>query len=237
MAFEAYFFTGWTSRPAMEKYLSSNDHVSSAAYRSRGRPKLEDVAAMERTLLAVALKEFVRNGYGGASVNAIVKAAHVSKTTVYQRFSSKEELFRAIIRQQIARLAPMMALSLQGEANGLEQGLTSFANYALEFSLKGDMLEVNRLVYSEASRFPELGKAAAEATKIGIRQIATFIRQCACAERMPCKNPEIAAETFIYMLRGWYANVMLTNRKISKAAREKWVVRSVHSLVSGRRHW
>ncbi len=185
----------------------------------------------------MALEEFVRNGYGGASINGIVKAAHVSKTTVYQRFSSKEELFRAIIRQQIGRLAPMMALSLHGEANSLERGLVSFANHALEFSLKGDMLAVNRLVYSEASRFPELGKAAAEATKIGIRQVSKFIRQCAAADFIPCRNAEPAAEVFIFMLRGWYADVMLTNRKVSKAARVKWVERCVHCLVTARRDW
>jgi hypothetical protein len=107
----------------------------------------------------------------------------------------------------------------------------------LEFSLKGDLLEVNRLVYSEASRFPELGKAAAEATKIGIRQIAEFIRQCVEADGIPCKDAESPAEVFIYMLRGWYANAMLTSRKVSKAARERWVEHSVRCLISGRKDW
>jgi len=221
----------------MQKRSSSRDHAVSAARRSRGRPKLEDVAAIESKLLAVGFKEFVRSGYGGASINAIVKAAHMSKTTVYQRFSSKEELFRAIIRQQIDRLAPRLALSLSGEANGLVRGLMSFANRALEASLKGDLLEVNRLVYSESSRFPELAKAAADASKVGIQQIAEFIRQCASADGVPCRNPEAAAEVFVHMLRGWYANVMLTNRKISKLARENWVENSVHCLVSARQDW
>jgi AcrR family transcriptional regulator len=205
--------------------------------RSRGRPKLEDVAAIERRLLAIALKEFTAHGYGGTSMARIVKAAGVSKTTLYSRFSSKEELFRAIMHDQIDRLAASTLLRPDAGPPNLEAGLKTYASRALEFSMRGEMLEVNRLIYSEAHRFPELGAAASEATELGIAQISGFIAQCAAADGLRCRNPRAVAEAFIFLLRGWYAAVMLTNRSVSRAVREQWVEGAVNTLVSARKDW
>jgi AcrR family transcriptional regulator len=207
------------------------------ATRSRGRPTLEVVAEIESHLLAIALKEFVKHGYGATSMTRIVKAAGISKTTLYSRFSSKEQLFRAIMERQIDRIGGATALRPQPGKPDLERGLKAYANRMLDLSLKGDLLEVNRLVYSESNRFPELGAAATERTEVGINQIAEFIQECAAADKLPCRNPRSAAEVFILMLRGWYVNVMLTNRKIAKEVREQWVDDAVHALLSARRDW
>ena len=206
-------------------------------HRSRGRPKLEDVAAIENRLLDVALKEFVKHGYGATSMTSIVTAAEVSKTTLYSRFSSKEKLFRAIMHQQIDRIGAHAALKPNQGRPDLAQGLQAYANRMLDVSLKGSLLEVNRLVYSESQRFPELGAAAAERTEVGIGQIADFIEECAAADGLPCRDPRGVAEAFIHMLRGWYVNVMLTNRKISPDTREQWVKRAVHAILSSRAEW
>ena len=108
--------------------------------RARGRPKLEDVAAIENRLLDVALAEFTAHGYGGTSMARIVKAAGVSKTTLYSRYASKEALFRAIIHHQIDRLAAPSHLRARTGLLDLEQGLTTYANSALDFSLRGCLL-------------------------------------------------------------------------------------------------
>ena len=205
--------------------------------RARGRPKLEDAAAIEQKLLAVALKVFISHGYGATSMTSIARAAHVSKTTLYSRFSSKEELFRAIMRAQIERLSAATLLRPDAAPLDLVQGLKSYANRMLEVSLKGDLLEVNRLIYSELHRFPELGAAAAERTQLGVKQIADFIRGCAVADGIPCLAPEGIAEAFILMLRGWYVNVMLTKHKVPTALREQWVERAVYALISARNEW
>ncbi len=205
--------------------------------RLRGRPRPEDVAVIENKLLGVALKEFFENGYGGTSMTRIVKAAGVSKTTLYSRFASKKELFRAIIHHQIDQISPSAALRSDGGPLSLEDGLRSFANYMLELNLQGDMLGVNRLIYSESHRFPELGAAAAERTALGIRRISRFIQDCAIADAMPCKDPDAAAEVFILMLRGWYVDILLTNQEVSVAQRELWVGRALRILLLNRKDW
>lgn len=207
------------------------------AGRSPGRPKQKEVAVKENRLLAVALQEFLQHGYGGASMSRIVRAAGASKTTLYSRFSSKPELFRAIIQRQIERLSPETLLGTETGPSDLETGLRTYANRMLEQNLRGELLGVNRLIYSESHRFPELGAAAAERTALGIRRISHFINACATADRIPCRDPRAAAEAFIFMIRGWYIDVMVADRKVSRAQREQWVQRMVHVLVSARHEW
>jgi AcrR family transcriptional regulator len=205
--------------------------------RARGRPRLDDVAAIDRKLLAVALRQFISKGYGATSMSSIAVAAHVSKTTLYARYTSKEQMFHAITRQQIDRFSTAAALRSDVAPLDLERGLKSYAQRTLEVGLKGDILEINRLIFGEANRFPELAAAAAERTRLGIEQIAQFIRECAVRDGIACRDPDAIAEVFILTLRGWYLNVMLANDKVPEPVRERFVECAVHALISARKDW
>lgn len=216
---------------ALEK---NTKQAKTKTQRLRGRPRPEDVAIIESKLVEVALNEFLEHGYGGTSMARIVKVAGISKTTLYSRFSSKEQLFRAIVRLQIDNSAP--ATFLKSDL-GLEQGLKSYANQMVKLNLEGDLLGVNRLIYSESQRFPELGAAAAERTALGVKRISQFILECARNNGGDCKDPDIAAEVFILMLRGWFVNVLLTNREVSVTEREEWIERAVNVLLVDQKRW
>ncbi|WP_236554923.1 TetR/AcrR family transcriptional regulator [Novosphingobium sp. 9U] len=206
--------------------------VEGSGRRSRGRPPTESVPLIEEELLEVALQEFLQHGYGGASISRIVKVARISKTTLYSRYRSKDELFRAIMRQQVERLSVIATLTGSAPLN-LEAGLKAYANRTLAISLSGDLMAVNRLIYSEAHRFPELGLAAAERTQVGIAQVAWFIKQCSAASGLGSNDCHTAAEAFILLLRGWYVNAMLSSREISGEERESWVERVVPVFIAG----
>lgn len=217
--------------------MSTAEPPTKPPRRARGRPKTDQVAAIETSLLAIALAEFLARGYGATSMTQIVRAAGISKTTLYSRYASKEELFRAIMQEQIDRLAAGAALAPDAAHPDLEAGLISYADRALAYSFRGDMLQVNRLIYSESQRFPELGAAAAEGTRLGVGHIAGFIERCAAADGLPCRDPRSVAEVFVYMMRGWYVDAMLTNRAVSVEERRDWSVRAVRTLIAGRADW
>ena len=105
--------------------------LSTAFRRPRGRPSLHDAATIDDEILDVALQQFVHHGYG-VSMAQIVRMAGVSKTTMYSRFSSKEELFGAIMRKQIARVDETMPLGSPKTFYDLEAGLRNYANRSLE---------------------------------------------------------------------------------------------------------
>lgn len=216
---------------------SAKAPARAATKRSAGRPKLTDVAQIEQRLLTVALQAFIEHGYGAASLTQIVKAAGASKTTLYSRFASKEQLFNAIMREQIARLDAATVLKPRSQRLDLAEGLKAYANHMLELNLQGDLLAVNRLMASESHRFPELAAAADERAALGIARISAFVSDCAQADGLRCRDPDAVAEVFIFMLRGWHTNAMLSNRKVPATQRERWVERAVHTLLSARADW
>ena len=205
--------------------------------RTRGRPNSAELAKLESVILKLALDEFLRHGYGGASLTNIVKSAGISKTTLYSRYASKAELFTAIVQQQIDALAPESVLPSEINTSSLEDGLIAYADHMLKRSLRPEIMGINRLMQSESARFPELGEAASNRTHRGIKRIADYIRKCAVNDNMPCKNPESVAEVFIYMIRGWYINTMMTNNIPGPAARKRWIKQSIHVLLSSREAW
>ncbi|TDW61520.1 TetR family transcriptional regulator [Novosphingobium sp. PhB55] len=205
--------------------------------RTRGRPRQGEIEIIDTKLLEGALQEFIKTGYGGTAMSQIVRALGISKTTLYSRFASKEALFEAIIKRQVDRLSGATALQVDGTWLELGMGLRAYANRTLEVSLEGELRQVNLLIYSEAHRFPELGMAAAERSQQGIGQISEFIIQCAERDQVSVRDPVGVAEAFIFMLRGWYVNVLLTDQPVSAAVREAWVERAVAVLLSDRSNW
>ncbi|MDC7789111.1 TetR/AcrR family transcriptional regulator [Rhodoplanes sp. TEM] len=74
--------------------------VAAAPPKRRRRTPQDTRAA----LLKAAVAEFAREGYGGARVDRISKAARSNDRMLYYYFHSKEELFRQVIEHCYARL-------------------------------------------------------------------------------------------------------------------------------------
>jgi AcrR family transcriptional regulator len=80
--------------------------------RGRGRPPKGEGgdASSREQLIAAAAKVFAARGYHGASVDAVVKEAGLSKGTFYWNFASKDELFLALLDERFDQ--PMRALMM-----------------------------------------------------------------------------------------------------------------------------
>ena len=60
-------------------------------------------AEVRERILAAALAEFARKGFVGTTIDAIADAAGFTKGAVYSNFGSKDDLFFALLDQQISR--------------------------------------------------------------------------------------------------------------------------------------
>ena len=112
--------------------------------------------ARRRGILDAALAVFAAEGYAGASMEAIARAAGVSKPTLYLYFDTKEQLFIAVMEAK--RDEMLDALTLPG-AGGMVETLHRFAWQYADTVLRPDMLSLARLVIAEAQRQPEIGRS------------------------------------------------------------------------------
>lgn len=107
-------------------------------------------------LLAAALELFVEKGFAATRAEEVAKLAGVSKGTLFLYFASKEELFKAVVRQNISgRFAEWNAEfeSFQGStADMLRYCITAWWERIGSTKASG----ITKLMMSEARNFPEL---------------------------------------------------------------------------------
>ena len=108
-------------------------------------------------LLAAALDLFVEKGFAATRVEEVAKRAGVSKGTLFLYFSSKEDLFKAVVRENISgRFAEWNDEFERFEGSTAEMlgyCLTSWWERIGSTKASG----IPKLMMSEAQNFPELG--------------------------------------------------------------------------------
>jgi AcrR family transcriptional regulator len=100
---------------------------------------------------------FMRDGFEGASVDDIARAAQVSKATLYSYFPDKRLLFSEVARIECNRQASE-ALDMIDDNASVEDMLYQAASRVVRFFLSDFGQQVFRICVSESHRFPELGQ-------------------------------------------------------------------------------
>ena len=107
-------------------------------------------------LLAAALDLFVEKGFAATKVEDVARRAGVSKGTLFLYFASKEELFKAVVRENISgRVSQWNA-----EFDAFDGDTADMLRYCLKLwwtrlgSTKAS--GITKLMFSEAKNFPEL---------------------------------------------------------------------------------
>ena len=68
---------------------------------SRSTEAAQKPKAKEQEVLDVATEYFLKHGYQGASINAMARSSGISKESIYRYFSSKKQLFEAVIGREL----------------------------------------------------------------------------------------------------------------------------------------
>ena len=107
-------------------------------------------------LLAAALALFVEKGFAATRAEEIAQRAGVSKGTLFLYFASKEELFKAVVRENISGRFPEWRAKLElfegSTAELLRTFMTQWWSHVGDTPISG----ITKLMTSEASNFPEL---------------------------------------------------------------------------------
>ncbi len=109
-------------------------------------------------LTAAALELFVEKGFAATRLDDVAKRAGVSKGTLYLYFESKDELFKAVVREGIvAKLGEAEALidTFQGTSADLLRQILQ--RWWLELGATR-LAGITKLMVAEAGNFPELAR-------------------------------------------------------------------------------
>jgi AcrR family transcriptional regulator len=123
------------------------------------KPRLDRDARRE-AILDVAAEVFLEEGYDAASMSTIAAKVGGSKSTLYNYFKSKEEIFQAHIERYCGWQRDAM-FSLLDDGGDLKSALTHVGRRYLTNVLSDRNMRHFRLITAAAERSPDLGRCAA----------------------------------------------------------------------------
>lgn len=172
---------------------SPSQTAADAEVRPRGRPP---VISTER-LLEAAREVFLEHGIRATTLEVATRAG-VAEGTIFHRFKSKEELFRAAMQFDPERsLAFVESLPARAGQGDLRTNLVEFAE---EF-MRIVRLALPVLMMSWSNPESELcgprSTEKAERNRRVVRAITAFFAAEIAAGRMPEKNPEVLARMLL----------------------------------------
>lgn len=128
-------------------------------------------------LLQAALTLFVAKGYAATRLEDVARYAGVSKGTLFLYFESKEELFKAVVRQNLAGYFPVW----NAEFEAFEGSTVDMVKHAMlqwwERVGSTQAGGLNKLMISEASNFPELATFYEQEVMLPARELLRRILQ------------------------------------------------------------
>ncbi|MEA3135332.1 MAG: TetR/AcrR family transcriptional regulator, mexJK operon transcriptional repressor [Gammaproteobacteria bacterium] len=166
-----------------------------------GRPRRGTESARADTLIAVATRVFLREGYGSASIDKVASEAGVSTRTIYERFKNKADLLSAVITRLVDR--DMASVLATEELERLEprQALTLIGQTITGRACSADATALFRILATEAHRFPELAAKMRVGAKARVDDaVASYFRGQVRRGILTLSDPDRAAVLFLQMI-------------------------------------
>ncbi len=193
--------------------------------------------ARPQELLAAALDLFVERGFAATRLDDVARAAGVSKGTLYLYFSSKEELFKAVVRESIVPLigeAESVIEQFEGNSEELFRLImTTWWGSIGNTKLSG----LPKLMMAEAGNFPELARFyQEEVINRGENLVMTMLKRGMARGEIRSVDVEIDARILIapmIMMMIWKHSHGVCNIEPDKLDTylEHYIELSLHSLL------
>lgn len=119
-------------------------------------------------ILSAAGRVFGQYGFRKTSVGDIIREAGVSRATVYKYFSTKEEMFRAVIQREIRAMLEAVRVAVEGESTTRGRLRTAIVTHMEEIRRRANVYRLSAQSLSEVipRTHEEAGQLAEEAVKL-----------------------------------------------------------------------
>ena len=186
--------------------------------------------AKRQQLMEGARRVFLERGFDGASVGDIVRAAGISKGTLYAYFPSKEKLFETLVFEDKRKQAEALCVFDEADED-VGRVLTELGTSMNEMMIKPEHVAFVRIVIGAVGKFPEIGRAFYEAGPgYGIARLAQYLRRMTEKGRLQVAEPTRAAQQFLDLCKsGCHAQLLFG---YAPAPTREEIARNVESAVN-----
>lgn len=184
------------------------------------KPRLDRDARRE-AILDVAAEVFLDEGFDAASMSTIAAKVGGSKSTLYNYFKSKEEIFQAHIERYCGWQGAEMFQLLDDEVEDVRAALTRLGRRYLTNVMSDRNMRHFRLIAAASERSPDLGRTFYEAGPLrGARLLGGFLARMKLEGHIEVDDPIAAAHQFIGLCQNRLLKARLVNYVGAPSAEE-----------------
>jgi TetR/AcrR family transcriptional repressor of mexJK operon len=117
-----------------------------------------EIPDKRQEILDVAASFFLSYGYEGSSVNAMARHSGISKESFYRYFRGKDELFKAVLEQELEQYRQNITRLLEHwDEEDMRTTLFKVAQTLMSVIMTDRQQALRRLVFGETKRDPDIG--------------------------------------------------------------------------------
>lgn len=177
---------------------------------------------------------FMADGFEGASVDDIARAAGVSKATLYSYFPDKRLLFMEVARHECARQADD-GIDLIESCCTPQQVLQVAARHILSVILSDFGQKMFRICVAEADRFPDLGRQFYESGPMMVRaRVKEYLEQATARGELKIEDFDLAADQLAELCKADLFPRLVFNidTEFTEAERERVITGAVETFLA-----
>ncbi|MCC6473688.1 MAG: TetR/AcrR family transcriptional regulator [Burkholderiales bacterium] len=170
-----------------------------------------------RAVLDAAIAEFGVAGFRDASMDAIARAAGVSKVTIYRHFPTKEALFAHLVEELGRRISVREGIEYH-RGDSLRSQLLRAAHSSAALVRNPGTLALFRTIVAEHVRRPALVERVLARYWKEEYGFVRWVEQACVDGRLRAKSPQVAAHHFESLIKGVLVWPAVFERRIGTAA-------------------
>jgi TetR/AcrR family transcriptional regulator, regulator of autoinduction and epiphytic fitness len=150
-------------------------------------------------IVEAAERLFLERGFASVSMDELAEAAGVARRTLYNQFSSKEEIFREMLRRLSGQLENAFPPGVETHGD-VQDVLRLVAHMVLELHKHPEYLGFLRMVVADSRQFPWIAKEFAAVMDPQPERLVRYLAHLTALGVLECRDPMLAAHQFMGML-------------------------------------
>lgn len=199
-----------------------------------GRPTRETAQRRHEELLERALEMFSRGGFELTTIDAIASSLNMTKRTIYARYKDKGALFEAAVKRAIDNWYIPIDVLRQLDTGELESTLIAIARVRVGNNLSPEGVRLQRIVTSEAYRFPEVYQKYEAVSQTVIQYVTELLERYRAAEPGQWfADTPLAASTFLTIINTPARQKLLFGKVTPPEEVVQFIERTVRLFLDG----
>ena len=181
-------------------------------------------------IVEAAERLFLQHGFGAVSMDELAEAAGLARRTLYNQFSSKEEIFREMLLKVSGQLENAFPPGTETQGD-VEQVLRIIAQVILDLHKNTDYLGFLRMVVADSRQFPWIAEEFAAVMEPQTERLARYLAHQTAMGVLNCPNPALAAHQLMGMLNEFSLWPWMTGRAGPAVLTEEVVDESIRMFL------